>query len=189
MKTELDFEIEELSFAELLHDMELYPGLKSKVRSSDVSREKRASRHEKLMTAELNTRIAILNSYYQNGLLEMAFGKHADERPDGFYVVDWGNCESRNFSCSRICRMLSELNVDRIASTEEMTNMYHDLTEIIDGARKKNTTFIIDTVFWETFFKFRELYFDPLLSEISSLFFDDDDDGLFDFDDDDDDDD
>ena len=59
-----------------------------------------------------------------------------------------------------LCKMLSRLSVDRIAKTQEATDLYHQLTIFIDNSRKRSygVGVLNNPRFWETYFRFYHRY-------------------------------
>ena len=60
----------------------------------------------------------------------------------------------------RICHLLSELDIDIISETEEMTDSYENLINTIESSSKTlNTAFLTNNNFWNEFMKFNKQYY------------------------------
>lgn len=158
MNKNADFRIEkDLSMEELVNDARTYPMLRSRLR--DMGKKDDA---DELIIAEMNTNISILYKYYLEDTVDEMFRIGALGEESEIYIVRWGSQNRKTRYMSKLCLMLSGLSVDRIAETQEMTDMYHELTEMIDGSRVTNRrSFVLeDADFWNTYFEFNEAYWD-----------------------------
>lgn len=167
MNKNLEFVIDEnREIEDLQQEFADYKELKLKfMKSGDkYNKEQKEKFLDNFYNAKLNTMFSIVAYYKKDESLT--------EKNNPFGKLD--NAEEINKFSSKICKVLSELSVDRIASTQEMTDMYHNLTEIIDGSRKKNKSFLKELAFWDEFMKFYYTYNSSEDYEIN--FFDDDED-------------
>jgi len=151
MKKDLNFIIEENSDIEaLIKEFTDYKQLKLKfmISGDKYSKEQKEQFMENFYNAKLNTMFSIIAYYSKENNLT--------EKNNPFGKLE--TTEEINKLSSKICKMLSELSVDRIASTQEMTDMYHNLTEMIDGSRKTNKSFLKNLEFWAEFMRFYYTY-------------------------------
>ena len=171
MKKAMTFRIDEQSLDDLICEAESYEELRLKVRFASNSSKQAAEKLQTVDIAQMNTNMAILYHYYRNGTLNTAFSSYHDDDPDSddpslsseeIYTVRWGNTARANKTMSLMCRMLSELSIDRIAETYEKTDLYHEITEFIDKSRRKHSAqYILNSPeFWTLVFRFHDLYYD-----------------------------
>ena len=170
MKTKSDFVLEDKPISELIADAESYQQLRKNL--LNINRPAKMYDDEKILIAQLYTNMSILYTYHKKGLLSKYFeyyeicrktGVQASSKGSSLYIISWGsNDEMRSQFMSKICKILSKLSVDRIASTAYMADLYHNITEIIDGGRKSGIGLrqLDDFVFWNEIFTFYDAYWD-----------------------------
>jgi len=103
---------------------------------------------ENFYNAKLNTMFSIIDYYVEN--------KNLTNKTNPFCVLD--NKEEVKKYSAKICHVLSNLDIDKISETIEMTNLYQNLTDIIENSIKTPKTFLRDTNFWDKFIKFNKIY-------------------------------
>jgi len=164
MNTQLNFEIADKTLEEHIHDAETCAAMRKSMYAHSMDPEEQKKKLEIIRIAELNSRIGILYFYYGKGLLHDVFklyerlGRNSDLSSFP-YLIDWGNDQKMTSSMSLICRMLSGLDVENIADTDEKTDMYSNLTTIIEASAKPGgKPFLLNVLFWEQYFEFYEKY-------------------------------
>lgn len=160
-----EFVIEKKSPQELVREMEMYPLLRRMAFSENVPDEELERRKNVLEEAILSTRVAMLYAYFREGMLESALtsagvGKWTMQETELPWVVDFGSELEHLRSKSKLCGQLANLDTDRISASETLADLYHIMRVRVDetSGRSVRKSFLYDYEFWDSFFRFYELY-------------------------------
>ena len=157
MKHELSFEIEEATEEMLLADMEMYPGLRTMARQRSVSDADKSKKEDALINAELQTKIALLYSLYRSGELEERFDAFVRSRSGPASFGTPNSYRLLKFS-SKVCRVLADLNVEKIGRNRELSERYHGMRVIVDEYKPKSDSYLYCVRFWKLYFEFYDAY-------------------------------
>lgn len=127
-----------------------YKAIKLKfIQTSDqYSRMQKNNFLENFYNAKLNTMFSIINYHIENGSLS--------DKTNPFSLLD--NKEEVGKYSAKICHILSKIDTDKVSKTEEMTDTYKKITDIIEESIKTPKTFLRDVDFWNKFMQFYEEY-------------------------------
>ena len=151
MNKRLIFKIENReNIKELNKELNDYKALKLKFaqRSYQYNELQRKNFWENYYNAKLNTMFSIIDYHIKKGTLE--------DKTNPFCFLD--NKEEVNKYSAKICKVLSNLNIDIISETEEMTNMYEELENIVEKSKKTKRSFLLNNDFWTKFMKLNYTY-------------------------------
>ena len=154
MNKKISFKIDnEKNINELNRDLSDFQSLKIKFlqKSNTYNKEQKNNFWHNFYDAKLNTMLSILNYHVDNNDLNNT------TNPFVFEI----NSKTEAFKYSeRICHLLSELDIDIISETEEMTDSYENLINTIENSSKTlNTAFLTNNNFWNEFMKFNKQYY------------------------------
>ena len=154
MNKKISFKIDnEKNINELNRDLSDYQSLKIKFlqKSNTYNKEQKNNFWHNFYDAKLNTMLSILNYHVDNNDLNNTTNPFVFET----------NSKTEAFKYSeRICHLLSELDIDIISETEEMTDSYENLINTIESSSKTlNTAFLTNNNFWNEFMKFNKQYY------------------------------
>ena len=154
MNKKISFKIDnEKNINELNRDLSDFQSLKIKFlqKSNTYNKEQKNNFWHNFYDAKLNTMLSILNYHVDNNDLNNTTNPFVFET----------NSKTEAFKYSeRICHLLSELDIDIISETEEMTDSYENLINTIESSSKTlNTAFLTNNNFWNEFMKFNKQYY------------------------------
>lgn len=154
MNKKISFKIDnEKNINELNRDLSDFQSLKIKFlqKSNTYNKEQKNNFWHNFYDAKLNTMLSILNYHVDNNDLNNTTNPFVFET----------NSKTEAFKYSeRICHLLSELDIDIISETEEMTDSYENLINTIENSSKTlNTAFLTNNNFWNEFMKFNKQYY------------------------------
>lgn len=154
MNKKISFKIDnEKNINELNRDLSDFQSLKIKFlqKSNTYNKEQKNNFWHNFYDAKLNTMLSILNYHVDNNDLNNTTNPFIFET----------NSKKEAFKYSeRICHLLSELDIDIISETEEMTDSYENLINTIESSSKTlNTAFLTNNNFWNEFMKFNKQYY------------------------------
>ena len=154
MNKKISFKIDnEKNINELNRDLSDYQSLKIKFlqKSNTYNKEQKNNFWHNFYDAKLNTMLSILNYHVDNNDLNNTTNPFVFET----------NSKTEAFKYSeRICHLLSELDIDIISETEEMTDSYENLINTIESSSKTlNKAFLTNNNFWNEFMKFNKQYY------------------------------
>ena len=154
MNKKISFKIDnEKNINELNRDLSDFQSLKIKFlqKSNTYNKEQKNNFWHNFYDAKLNTMLSILNYHVDNNNL--------NNTTNPFFFETNSKTEAFKYS-ERICHLLSELDIDIISETEEMTDSYENLINTIENSSKTlNTAFLTNNNFWNEFMKFNKQYY------------------------------
>ena len=154
MNKKISFKIDnEKNINELNRDLSDFQSLKIKFlqKSNTYNKEQKNNFWHNFYDAKLNTMLSILNYHVDNNDL--------NNTTNPFVFETNSKTEAYKYS-ERICHLLSELDIDIISETEEMTDSYENLINTIENSSKTlNTAFLTNNNFWNEFMKFNKQYY------------------------------
>jgi len=60
---------------------------------------------------------------------------------------------------SRVCRLLADLDVQKISASQRLADLYHELRLEVDRSKKEmDGAFLFSVRFWDLYFEFYDAY-------------------------------
>jgi len=151
MNKKLCFEIsEDKDINELEQDFLSYKQLRLKFLTvgDKYTKQEKDVFMDNFYNAKLNTMISIIYYYIKR--------EELSNQNNPFTKLDTKE-EIRHYQ-SKICKVLADLDIDKISEKSNLTKMYYEITQKIKAIKKSNKLFSKDLSFWHDYIEFYEAY-------------------------------